>query len=759
MGLNKNEPQIKNANAFTQQASDSPQITSCQNVPDVTGMLLESNLPEFNLEEDRKRKFFTILMGLLGVPILFFFGVYHLNHGSIIDGIIDLGAGIWSVVFLFTFPFVKNRLNLYRMNAVLLGALFLFLATSGGIDGNKIMWSFSFPLIAMYTLGKDEGLVLVGTFYIVLIGLLFGHWKFFQVYAYSPVFKIRFCIAFFLIGFLAYIYELIREHSQTRLKDERNKLKAEKEKLAELSSELQKANKALMLSEQRLTRAQAIARVGNLEYDISSGTAWGSEESFRILGIDGMRLEFPMSLLERIIPSFAQFQQELEDCMRKNIEYNREITAHRVSDGKQVVLRARAEVVRNANGRAEKIIGVIQDISDRKEAEREKRELEDRLARSQKMESLGLLAGGVAHDLNNVLSAIVGYPDLLLRNLPPTSQFVSPIQRIKDSGLKAAAIVQDLLTMARRSVTNHQVLNFNDLVAEYMLSQELDDIKKRHTKVSFNTQLDPNLLNIKGSEIHLKKTILNLVSNAVEAQPAGGRVLISTKNISTDGMVKAFGDIPAGDYVMFQVEDNGIGISQEDLGRIFEPFYTKKKMGRSGTGLGMSVVWGTVQDHSGYIHVDSSEGTGTRIELFFPVSLEKIEAKERLIPVEEYVGKGETILVVDDVPEQRDVAQNMLTSLGYKVYTATDGESAISFLADRSIDLVILDMILEPGIDGLDTYIRILESHPGQRAIIFSGFSETDRVRKAQQLGAMIYVQKPYTLEQIGLAVCEALKH
>ncbi|MGD9367768.1 MAG: ATP-binding protein, partial [Desulfobacteraceae bacterium] len=275
--------------------------------------------------------------------------------------------------------------------------------------------------------------------------------------------------------------------------------------------------------------------------------------------------------------------------------------------------------------------------------------------------------------------------------------------------------------------------------------------------VSFETYCDPALLNIKGSAVHLKKTIMNLVSNAAEALPDGGRVEIRTENRSMESGGKAKSEILDGDYAVLDVQDNGVGISKEDLNRIFEPFYTKKKMGRSGTGLGMSVVWGTVQDHKGYIHINSTEGIGTCVSVYFPVTREPAVEQECAVPLDEYMGQGETILVVDDVMEQRELAQSMLTRLDYEVHTVSGGEAALDFLSRRPVDLVILDMIMEPGIDGLETYTRILESHPAQRAIIVSGFSETERVRKAQRLGAGIYVKKPYTLEKLGVAVQQAL--
>lgn len=710
------------------------------------------NRPGLDFEETRKRRLFTILI-LPGIFILLTFAVYHLSHGTIVEGIFDLATCIWLLFTLVAFRLIENGAIIYRMNALLLGSLFLFLSIKGGVQGNKLMWAFSYPPIALYTLGKKEGLIFTAVLYILIIGFLYLPVNLVPVSSYEPEFKIRFCVAFFLVGSLTYIYESVREHTQSNLEEERNRQETEKFKLAELSVALQEANQALSISEERLKRAQVIAQVGNLEYDISSRMLWGSEEALSILGLDIQKAEFPLSFIEQIIPDFAAFRHGFEKCMRRNQEYDKELTIHRLSDGLQLILHAKAEIVRDESGKAVKFIGVIQNVSERKQAEREKRLLEDKLARSQKMESLGLLAGGVAHDLNNVLSGVVGYPDLLLKNMATENPLTKPLQKIRESGQKAAAIVQDLLTLARRGVANHTVLNLNDLILDFMASPEMVEIKNWHADVSFETDLDHELLNINGSTVHLRKTIMNLISNAAEALPAGGHVRIRTVNRYIDVTT----DVPEGDYVLFEVEDNGIGISSEDLAHIFEPFYTKKKMGRSGTGLGMSVVWGTVQDHKGHIQLESSEGVGTRIALYFPVTQESAVEPDRVIPMDEYTGSGEKILVVDDVPEQRELAQSMLIRLGYKVYEAAGGEAALDFLSKQSVDLVILDMIMDPGIDGLETYIRILASHPDQRAIIASGFSETDRVFEAQRLGAKLYVKKPYTLEKLGIAVKKAL--
>jgi signal transduction histidine kinase/ActR/RegA family two-component response regulator/phage pi2 protein 07 len=399
------------------------------------------------------------------------------------------------------------------------------------------------------------------------------------------------------------------------------------------------------------------------------------------------------------------------------------------------------------------IIGFATDMTDQENAQREKLALQERLARSQKMESIGLLAGGVAHDLNNVLTGFVSYPDYLLMEIPHDSPLRDPILTIQESGKKAAAIVQDLLTLARRGVTHTEVLNLNEIVTGYIVSPESQRLGAENSRVRLEMHLDGDLLNIKGSSVHLRKTIMNLVLNAFEAQPLEGRIVIRTFNRYVDRAIKGYDHVQEGDYVVLEILDEGVGIPAEELNRIFEPFYTRKVMGRSGTGLGMAVVWGTVQDHGGYINVESTPGKGSAFSLYFPATRETLSRREEPLPIEAYMGRGEHILVVDDVLEQREIATSLLGRLNYSVESVESGLKAVEYLRRQPADLVILDMIMDPGIDGLETYRRILGVRPHQRAIIASGYSENERVREAQRLGAGTYVRKPYLLEIIGMAV------
>ncbi len=402
--------------------------------------------------------------------------------------------------------------------------------------------------------------------------------------------------------------------------------------------------------------------------------------------------------------------------------------------------------------------GIIRDITWQIESETQKEKLEKQLRHAQKMEAIGTLAGGVAHDLNNILSGIVSYPDLLLMKLPPASDLRKPIETIKKSGERAAAIVADLLTMARKGLANMEVVNLNNMIEDYLKSPEHNNLLIYHPMVDVRTALDENPLHISASRVHLAKIMMNLVSNAAEAMPEGGYITISTSSRYMEKPLPGYADIKENHYVHLTVADEGTGISAEEKERIFEPFYTKKTMGRSGSGLGMALVWGAVQDHQGYIDIESTPGAGTAIHIYFPALLSEVEAAAKLpFALDQYPGKGESILVVDDLKEQRDLAGQILMQLGYSVETAPSGEAAIEHIRHTPVDLIILDMIMEPGLDGLDTFREIISINPAQKAVIATGFSTSERIMEAQALGAGGCLKKPYLLEDIAKTVYEIL--
>lgn len=392
---------------------------------------------------------------------------------------------------------------------------------------------------------------------------------------------------------------------------------------------------------------------------------------------------------------------------------------------------------------------ILRDITERKQTEKQ-------LHRAQKMEAVGMMAGGVAHDLNNILAGIVNYPELMLLKLPASSELRRPLTAVRDSGRRAAAVVADLLTVARGVASPRKPYDINLLIQEYLDSPECQQLKTEHPGVTCTGQCDAESPIINCSVIHINKTLMNLTTNAVEAVGDAGSIIISTCNCQIDEAEGLEKNMEPGDYVILTAQDNGPGIPEKDLKHIFEPFYTRKVMGQSGTGLGLAVVWNTVQDHNGKIFVESNE-KGTRFQLYFPISTTESIVQPENDQTLNFTGKGEHILVVDDEPQLRDIASQILQSLNYQVDSVSSGEQAIEFIKKKPVDLIVLDMLMEPGINGRQTYAEIIKQYPNQKAIIASGFSESDDVKMTLQLGASEFIGKPYSLGKLGRAVKNVL--
>lgn len=387
----------------------------------------------------------------------------------------------------------------------------------------------------------------------------------------------------------------------------------------------------------------------------------------------------------------------------------------------------------------------------------ELRDTQARLVQSEKMAAIGTMAGGVAHDLNNILAGIVSYPDLLLMQLPLDSGLRESIEVIRESGTRAAAVVSDLLTTARGVAYNTVLFDVNYLIEKHLKSPEFKALLQRYPDVRVRTRLAPHLRYTKCSPIHIEKALMNLSTNAFEAIREEGDLVISTENITVGPEDNISRSLRPGEYVAVKVSDSGPGIPEGDLERVFEPFYTRKVLGRSGSGLGLAVVWGTAQEHGGTV-IAESDGGGAIFTMYLPASAETAAGPTESEPpsLDELKGSG-TVLVVDDEFQIRHIATRMLTMLGYSVEAVSSGEEALELLRTRSVDLVILDMIMDPGMNGYKTYREICAIHPGQKALISSGYSEHKDVEKSMKLGVGGFLKKPYTVEQLGAAAKKAL--
>jgi len=392
----------------------------------------------------------------------------------------------------------------------------------------------------------------------------------------------------------------------------------------------------------------------------------------------------------------------------------------------------------------------IARVIERVRAEEQHRNLREELERAERMRSLGVLAGGVAHDLNNMLGPLVGYPELILMRLPEDSPIRKQVQRIGNAAKDAADVVQDLLTLARRGRYEMVPTNLNAVVDAYLDSPSFAKLSEVRANVTITRELDEYLGLIMGSTPHLSKVVMNLIVNAFDAMPEGGELRITTAQRNVMVLPGGYQGIIPGEYVTLSVRDTGTGIDPADIEKIFEPYFSKKKMGTSGSGLGLSVVYGVVKDHKGYYDILSEIGKGTEFILYFPLT--EVTAKVQPESSQELRG-SESVLVVDDDNTQREMATEFLTCLGYRVMSAANGHEALDCLRKQPVDIVMLDMIMEKDFDGLDTYREILKICPTQKAIVVSGFASTDRVQEMQQLGAGKYVKKPYTMNMLASAL------
>jgi two-component system cell cycle sensor histidine kinase/response regulator CckA len=388
----------------------------------------------------------------------------------------------------------------------------------------------------------------------------------------------------------------------------------------------------------------------------------------------------------------------------------------------------------------------------------EQRALEAQFAQAQKMQAVGQLAGGVAHDFNNVLQAIIGYSDLLLTSHRPTDPSFQDIMQIKQNANRAASLVRQLLAFSRRQTLRPQVMQLGDVLADLSL------LLKRllGEKVDLDLRHGRDLWLVKADVNQFEQVIVNLAVNARDAMTDGGKLTIRTANVRPDE-VEALGhkSMPAGEYVLVEVKDNGCGIEPEVIDKIFEPFFTTKEVGK-GTGLGLSTVYGIVKQTGGFIFCDSLVGQGTTFRVFLP---RHAQSEEEALPRTEesrrqatdLTGRG-TILLVEDEEAVRAFGARALAARGYSVLEAGSGREALDIVARRAepVDLVVSDVVM-PEMDGPSLMRELRRRHPGLKIIFVSGYAEDAFKKNLPEGEDFTFLPKPFSLKQLVEAVKGAM--
>ncbi|SMP39228.1 PAS domain S-box-containing protein [Desulfonatronum zhilinae] len=406
-------------------------------------------------------------------------------------------------------------------------------------------------------------------------------------------------------------------------------------------------------------------------------------------------------------------------------------------------------------GDQDRVIAVVRDISERKAAEKEREELQAQLLQAHRMESVGILAGGVAHEFNNLLHAISGNMELLLRDKPADHPDAHRLRAMSKSLDRAGQLVRQLLLFSRKAESRRMRVDLNQEVEclVRMLEQTISQ------NIVLDLRLYPLVWPLFADPVQIEQVLLNLAKNAADAMPEGGRLTIETRNVLLDDdFVRAHPGSTSGRHVLLSVTDTGCGMDEKTCEHIFEPFFTTKEVGK-GTGLGLATAYGIVMAHGGYIHCASKPDQGATFRIYLPAKeMEDTPMVEPRTETSCRIGNA-IILVVDDDQAIRELTQEALEGFGYSVLSAATGEEALEIFkaGGKAIDLVLLDLIM-PGMGGYKCLQKLLQLNPLVKVVVASGYSPQDQSRETLKSGAMGLIGKPYQLKELESAVRKALE-
>jgi len=543
--------------------------------------------------------------------------------------------------------------------------------------------------------------------------------------------------------------------SNQQLGASNQQLRATEQQLRASNQQLEASSQQLRASAKNLKEAQRVAHVGSWDLNVVTGDLYWSDEVYRIYGFEPQEFvptdEKFMSILYP--EDHERVQQSVDAALSGAAEYDIDFRFVR-PNGEIGWIHCEGEVTRDEQGAPIRFFGIQADITDRKQAEQALRETEDQFRQAQKMEAVGRLAGGVAHDFNNMLSAIIGYSDLMLMGVKEGDPMHSDIGNIKKCADQAVGLTRQLLAFSRKQTLQPKVLNLNDIVTgtESMLRRLIGE------DIDLVTSFSSDLGRVKADPGQVEQIVMNLAVNSRDAMPDGGKLTIETADVELDEeYARLHADVTPGPHVMLAVTDDGSGMDQETQARIFEPFFTTKEMDK-GTGLGLSTVYGIVKQSGGNIWVYSEPGKGTTFKIYLPRVEEAAEKIER--PKAVSLRRGtETVLVVEDEDAVRELVCRILQVSGYKVLEAPHGGEALVIAEQHegAIDLIITDVVM-PHMGGRELAERLAKMRPGIKVLFTSGYTDNAIVHQGVLDEDTAFIQKPYTVSSLLAKVREVLE-
>ncbi len=706
-----------------------------------------------NLDEDSIRKSLMYGISAIGIVFLIVLGTVAVIQSNAVLATLDYSAALLLLSLLFLLRIKGYLIFCINTGVLIMFVLFLYLFISGGVTGTAFLWSYTYPLFAFFLLGSRRGIVFSSAFFMACCAVMIIDLNSSMINLYDLNLVLRFIPSFTVVILFSLLYETYRETSHQALVESKNNLER---KVTERTGELLREVQHRQEKEKELRTSEA--RYRTLYNNSSDGIC--------IVSVLGNLLSVNMPICDRLGYTEEELKgKKIENIYTKSAAGSIKFLLEQVVDtghanleteqinrsGDHIPVEIRAQLITVDNEPS--VLCTCREITERKRQEKENKNLQEQLHRASKMEAIGLMAGGIAHDLNNILAGVTGYPELMLLGLPPDSNLRKPLEAVLQSGRRAAAVVTELLTMARGVASVKEPHDCNKLIEEFLATPEAVKILQDYPNVEVIKRLGKDTGSIMCSPIHIQKCIMNLLLNAAEAigdkTEACVEIITDRRNLNEDIFDSL--NLCSGDYVRILVKDNGHGISGQDAKKIFEPFYSKKILGRSGTGLGLTVVWNVMHEQNGGVSVESGQN-GTTFSLYIPAT--RKTGLETVVDATQWGGKfSGSILVVDDEPQLREIATVMLETFGYTVKAVNSGEEAIATIQEEEFDLVLLDMMMEPGMNGRQTYEKIIKFKPGQRALIVSGYSENREVRRALALGAGGFIKKPYSIRELLRAV------